>query len=356
MMIAAGFAVLTAFAAAPAFAEGYVGHVTEFVIGTQAELHRLLAVALRAVAGEDPWTSALWLMGLSFLYGIFHAGGPGHGKLVIGTWMLANRTALKKGVLLAFLASLAQATTAVAIVGLVAWAFDWSARETQMQAVRFETVSFALVCMMGLYMIWSGARRLWVLRPPSTKAKSKGEDDRKAPDDHGHEFPAGTESSKGHERHDRGSHHAHAGHENAYHETGDGVCAACGHVHMPDPSQLEGRKTRREWLGIVLSVGIRPCTGAILVLLFSFALNLAAAGIAATYVMALGTTITVSLLAMMAIFSRRLAMEVLRLENRRLMVFEGLLILAGGVVVGLIGFGLMEGAVRASSGGGNPLF
>ena len=62
--------------------------------------------------------SAVWgLLGLSFLYGIFHAAGPGHGKAVISSYVVANEETWRRGVVLSFASALLQAFVAVAFVG-----------------------------------------------------------------------------------------------------------------------------------------------------------------------------------------------------------------------------------------------
>ena len=78
---------------------------------------------------------------------------------------------------------------------------------------------------------------------------------------------------------------------------------------MPDPSQLQGPWSWRQAFAIAFAVGIRPCTGAILVLVFAISQGLMWAGVFATFAMAIGTAITVSFLAALAVGSRELAMR-----------------------------------------------
>ena len=62
-------------------------------------------------------------------------------------------------------------------------------------------------------------------------------------------------------------------------------------------------------MAVVFSVGIRPCTGAILVLVFAVTQGVFWAGVGATFAMALGTAITVAVLATLALGSRELALK-----------------------------------------------
>ena len=50
--------------------------------------YRALSGLIRAAKTDG---SAYWsLIGISFIYGVFHAAGPGHGKAVISSYMVAN--------------------------------------------------------------------------------------------------------------------------------------------------------------------------------------------------------------------------------------------------------------------------
>jgi nickel/cobalt transporter (NicO) family protein len=76
---------------------------------------------------------------------------------------------------------------------------------------------------------------------------------------------------------------------------------------MPAPSELKGDWSWKRAFALAFAVGIRPCTGAILVLVFAIGQGLWWAGVFSTLAMALGTAITVSALATMAVGSRELA-------------------------------------------------
>jgi ABC-type nickel/cobalt efflux system permease component RcnA len=78
---------------------------------------------------------------------------------------------------------------------------------------------------------------------------------------------------------------------------------------MVDARQFTGPFSWRRALAVVFSVGIRPCTGAVLVLVFALTQGLFWAGVAATFAMALGTAITVAVLATLALGSRELALR-----------------------------------------------
>jgi ABC-type nickel/cobalt efflux system permease component RcnA len=273
------------------------------IAALQRLLHGELVAALRAVKAHE--AAALWtLIGVSFGYGIFHAAGPGHGKAVIATYLASNEQRLRQGLILAAAASAVQGVTAIAITGVVVWLLQQTLHQAQETAMTVEKMSFALIGLLGLMLAYGGAARLW--------RRSSGP----------------------------GHHHGHGhDHDEAHcHEPG------CGHAHGPGPQDLAAPPSWRRSLAVIVSVGVRPCSGAILVLLFAHALDLPWAGIAAVAAMTLGTAITVAALASLAVYARRwsLALVASRSGTGATLgqVADGIR-LAGGVLVALLGFSLL---------------
>ena len=104
----------------------------------------------------------------------------------------------------------------------------------------------------------------------------------------------------GHHHHEH-HHHDHHGHDHHDH------ASAWGHAHAPEPQELAGPGGWKRGLSAIVAVGLRPCSGAILVLVFALAQGLFWAGIAATFIMGLGTAITVAVIATIAVGARRWA-------------------------------------------------
>lgn len=283
----------------------------------QAEFYQKLIASLRAFRNEPH--AAWWLAFISFAYGIFHAAGPGHGKAVISSYVIANNETLRKGILLSFLSAFAQAVTAVVLVGGLAAIFNLTSLAIQDTARWLEIGSYALVTALGAWLLWhKGLSRLF----GRTTA-------------HGHHHHA-----HGHDDHDHGHHHHH-GHSHA-HTHGEGeVCATCGHAHAPTPDMVQGRMSLRRMISIILAVGLRPCSGALIVLVFAFGQGMVLAGIGSSFAMALGTGLTVSALAALAVFAREGALRLFGAGSvaagRALMVLE----IAGALVVLLIGLMLL---------------
>jgi nickel/cobalt transporter (NicO) family protein len=257
---------------------GFGGSILQWVNQQQQAFYRSLTGALKAMR-SDPWQ--MWgLVSLSFLYGVFHAAGPGHGKAVISSYMIANEVALKRGVVLSLLSSMLQAITAVMVVG-VAYYLLRGLSVSMTEATHFmEIASYALIAAFGLWLL---SRKLFSLR--TSPALS------------------GTHAHTHH-----GHHHDH-GHDHHDHTEGE-ICASCGHAHLPDPKLISGRdfSVREAWSAVV-AVGLRPCSGALIVLTFSMLNGLWLAGIASAFAMALGTAITVSALATLAVMAKGAAVR-----------------------------------------------
>jgi nickel/cobalt transporter (NicO) family protein len=268
--------------AAPFQSPGPMGRLFAWVLQQQQGLQRKLAASVKLLKTDNPLAGAFTLAGLSFLYGILHAVGPGHGKTIISSYVVANEETVRRGVLISFIASALQAFTAVALVGVLLIGLGATGFQVNAWSSQLESVSYALIALVGLYLLWTQVTRLWRRRFPSDHAALAG---------HGH----------GEHGHDHHHHH----HHDYHHHHADGE--ACD--HMVDARQIAGPMSWRKVMAVVFSVGIRPCTGAILVLVFALTQGLFWAGVAATFAMALGTAITVAVLATLALGSRELALK-----------------------------------------------
>ena len=104
--------------AAPFQAPGPLGRVFAWVFDKQQSLQRTLAVSVRSLK-SDPLGGAITLAVLSFVYGVLHAVGPGHGKTIISSYVVANEDTVRRGVIISFIAAGLQALTAVVLVGVL---------------------------------------------------------------------------------------------------------------------------------------------------------------------------------------------------------------------------------------------
>lgn len=345
----------------------FLSDVWSYVLMQQQRINRELAGAVRQLKAGDALNATLLLGFLGFLYGVVHAAGPGHGKAVISSYVLANERTVKRGIMLSFLAAFIQALSAIAIVGILAIALRATSLEIKAAEAWIETVSWGFVALIGIWLLYGQLSKIFASRRASAALHAPaevhahgaacghshgnaGHDHAHAHahthahahahhggcgcghahhgHDHSHEHAQTHDHDHGH-AHDHGSGQTHAHAHAVTHTHGaaphaapaephvhaaDGSC--CGHAHMPDPSQLEGKLSWRKALAIALSVGIRPCTGAILIMIFAMSQGLLIAGIFATFAMALGTAITVSTLAALAVGSRELATRLAGGESR----------------------------------------
>ena len=90
-------------------AEPYVGGFAGWILHEQANFYRQLSSLIRAAKADG--SAAYTLLGISFLYGVFHAAGPGHGKAVISSYMIANDETWRRGIILSFASAILQAFT-----------------------------------------------------------------------------------------------------------------------------------------------------------------------------------------------------------------------------------------------------
>ena len=261
------------------------GPFAGWILEKQAEFYRMLSGAIRAAKADG---SAAWtLMGISFAYGVFHAAGPGHGKAVISSYLVANDETWRRGIALSFASAILQAFTAIAIVGIAAVLLGATAHVMGNAVRAIEIVSYGLIVLIGLRLLWVKGRAFWHLLRP------------RAHDDHGH-------AHDHHHDHHHGHDHSH-GHSHGHAHDHDDEAHVWGHAHAPEPSELKGPHWLRRGLTAIVAVGLRPCSGAIIVLVFALAQGLFWIGVASTFVMGLGTAITVATVATIAVAARGFA-------------------------------------------------
>ena len=289
-------------------APGLIG----WILTEQAMFYRALSTLIREAKTGG---SAFWsLIGISFIYGIFHAAGPGHGKAVISSYLVANEETWRRGIALSFASALLQALTAIVIVSIAAGLIGATAKMMGDTVRLIEIVSYSLIVLLGARLLWVKGRgflrALHAVRSESDPAPAKHHRAHATHahhdhHDHGHAHHG---HAHGHDHpHDHG--HGHTRHHDHDHDEEDGVLP-WGHAHGPEPEELAGPGGWRRGLSAIVAVGLRPCSGAIIVLVFSLAQGLYWAGVASTFVMGLGTAITVAAIATIAVGARSAAKRV----------------------------------------------
>lgn len=313
-------------------AQPQAGGIIGWILAKQSEFYRDMSATIRAAKSDG---SAVWtLLAISFAYGIFHAAGPGHGKAVISSYLVANQETARRGIALSFVSALLQALVAVVLVGVCAWLLNVTAQTMCGAEKAIEIASYGLIAAFGARLVWTkGNGFIRALQAPRAESALAA----------GHQH-----HDHHHHSHDHGHHHhGHHDHHHHDHDAGHVHDEHCGHSHGPTPDQLAGPGGWRRGLGAIVAVGLRPCSGAILVLVFSLAQGLFWAGIAATFVMGLGTAITVAAIAVVAVSAQGLARRLAAGgEGGGALVMRGIEFAAAGLVL-LFGLGLLLGYLGA---------
>jgi nickel/cobalt exporter len=240
----------------------------------------------------------------------FDAVGPGHGKAVISSYLVANEETWRRGVVLSFASAAIQAVVAIVVVAIAAVLLGATAKAIGLTVHIVETVSYVLVILIGLRLLFVKGRGFLIAwrelsskkAPAAAVASSSEQGKTLHRHDHGPDAMAMRCEQchdDGHAHHVRGPHchdHDHAHHASAW-----------GHAHGPEPAELAGAGGWRRGLSAVVAVGPRPCSGAIIVLIFALTQDLFWTGVGATLLMGLGTAITVAAIATVAVSARNIA-------------------------------------------------
>jgi ABC-type nickel/cobalt efflux system permease component RcnA len=283
--------VASPFAPRPPQPTGLAG----FILDQQAQFYRQLAQVLRALRAGDMGALA-GLVGVSFLYGVFHAAGPGHGKAVISSYIVSTGETVRRGILLAGLSALVQALTAIVGVLILSLIFGATARTMTAAVTWIEIAAYALIVLIGLRLVWTKGRAFLARFVAWRSGRPVA-----------------------------------------------GMACDDGCVHLPPAEQIARVSSLRETWGIVLAVGLRPCTGAVLVLVFALAQGILWAGIAATFAMAAGTAVTVAGLATLAAGAKGLAVRLASARTGLATVGLSALEVVAAAVVLAFGAALLSG-------------
>jgi nickel/cobalt exporter len=289
----------------------------------------------------------MWeLFGVSFVYGVFHAVGPGHGKAVISSYLVANEETWRRGVVLSFVSAAIQSVVAIIVVAIAAVLLGATAKAIGLTVHLVEITSYALVILIGLRLLyvkgrgfliacheltWRQAPDLVFASAPAAKSLSattfrlfEGQPGAMAMRGGQCQFEGCTAHARGFQCHD--------GHDHRE--------SAWGHAHGPEPAALAGAGGWWRGLAAVVAVGLRPCSGAIIVLIFALAQDLFWTGIGATLIMGLGTAATVAAIATVAVSARDVASRVAKtragvgmLTMRAIEVGAAMLIVAFGILL-----------------------
>jgi nickel/cobalt transporter (NicO) family protein len=259
----------------------------------QKDVQNAMARAVRALRGGQPGAFSA-LMAVCFGYGFFHAVGPGHGKVLIGGYGVARRVRMLPLAGLALASSLAQAAVAVGLVATGMLVLGWT-RERLLDVGEgaMTRVGHVLVGLVGVWLMWRGLR--------------------------------GVMRVQAHADHDLDHGHVHDAH--------------CGHAHAPTPGDMAHLTGWRDTVALIAGIAIRPCSGALFLLIITWQMGIAAAGIAGTFAMGLGTASVTIAVALLSVWAREGALAALPTDRiaRALPVLE----LVAGSIIALIAVQLL---------------
>ncbi|MBW4960368.1 nickel/cobalt transporter [Sulfitobacter sp. CW3] len=271
---------------------GGFDQIAYWAAGQQREFQNTIASALRAVRSGQAGAIAT-LLAACFAYGVVHAAGPGHGKVLIGGYGMAQGVSMVRLAMIALASSLGQAVTAVALVYGGLTLLGWG-RETMvgMTEAIMAPVSYGAIALVGLWLVWRGLRHF---RAVSNR-------------------------------------------------TDDTVCASCGHAHGPTIAEIKNATTWRETLLLIGSIAVRPCTGALFVLIITWQMGIAALGICGAFAMAFGTAVITVAVGMGAGALRNGVLAGVANSPRAIALSALVEITAGGCVA-LVALGLLLRAI-----------
>ena len=267
------------------------------VVLWQREFNQLISAYLHAIKQQPVYAGSLLIL-VSFLYGVFHALGPGHGKFIIAGYLATHQTKLARSMQITFFSSLAQGLVAIVAVSVVVLILQLSSAYFNLSQLWLERTAYVLVILLGLNWCGKSGKRLYKQHRQTKQKPQIHRIEHRIANEIRFDAPIAPKSAVGistvfPETHTE--HYANCG---------------CGHQHIPDPDTLNQNVNIKESVLIILSISMRPCSGAIFVLFLAYMLDLFAWGMAATLAMSLGTGITLSAFALLVRYARSTAIKI----------------------------------------------
>ena len=286
----------------------------------QREFNFALSGALNRL-NENQQQAGLTLMAVSFIYGVFHAVGPGHGKFILTSYLSFEQTKLPQAVKITLLSALVQGLVAIGLVTVIVVIFTLSRSYFNLTLKWVERGSFAVMVLFGIYFCYQAYKAFF------SQAKPKGFTIKNLQKNSG-KSPLVMTPVHQHDEH-----------------------CGCGHKHLPSSSEIATATDWKSTLMLIFSIGLRPCSGAILVLFLAYTLDLYLWGVASALLMAVGTGLTLSLFAWIVLFAREKAVTVGRWylsvsTNKSLSHLAKLLV---GVVLMIFGITLFHSSLLDTS-------
>ncbi|KAE9529016.1 nickel/cobalt transporter [Testudinibacter aquarius] len=312
-------------------------HLLAKTVEWQREFNQSISSTLKQL-NQQPQEAGSWLVVISFAYGFLHAVGPGHGKFILSGYLATNPIRLKTSIRLTLLASLLQGVVAVAIISLIVVVLTLSAGYFRLTQLWLERVSFLLIIALGSYWLIKNGRQIYRTRRQTKPQTAIGIITQIRPMDVNLQIKPGLSSPLN---------ALSVPNKSALNQCG------CGHQHLVDSTQIKPDLDWKSQSMVVLSIGIRPCSGAIFVLFLAYMLDLYRWGVVATMAMALGTGTALTLFGLLVLYTRD---RMLKLGqgyfSARVSAYFPLLVkMLFGLILITLGTALLHGSTLPISGG-----
>jgi nickel/cobalt transporter (NicO) family protein len=304
----------------------FARNVLAFSIVWQGRLNARIADAAEALHRSSTPFTWLTLIGLAFAYGFLHAVGPGHGKLVTGTYLGSRNTRIAEAVALAAWTATVQAMSAIVLVFGAVWFAKEGVANVLSNAASLDVASCLLLCFAGGWTMYSTLARRDCCDAPGALKLIPDERSIKSPNTASLDEPAYLGRKL--QRHARRATRA----------------------NMFIRSK---RSTASQILATGFASGVRPCVGSIFVLVTAIAAHTPFVGIAATFAIGAGVALTVTLCGLGAVGANRLiSARGIRIRSKmktaqRVFALAGALVIVlfGAIQVALIVTGYLEPAI-----------
>lgn len=249
----------------------------------QREINLLLAENLHKIQQKQA-LAGLMLVAVSFLYGILHAIGPGHGKFVIASYLSTHSSQFNSTIRLTLLASLVQGLVAICVTSVIVVVLNLSSSYFKMSQLWLERIAFSLLLLLGLSWCYQGIKK-WRSKNIKIKKITALSSSELLIGQHFAQVKSAVDLSHN-------------------------VSCDCGHQHLPSQQQLSQAKDYKTQALLILTIGIRPCSGAIFILFLAYMLDLYMWGIWASLTMAFGTGLTLTGFALLVRYARQTAISI----------------------------------------------
>lgn len=278
------------------------GAFIQWCLATQITLHRYLVMYLLQLNNHQ-YSGGIWLLVGAFLYGVLHAIGPGHGKFIVTTYLSTNQESQAAARVVPFLGSLMQGVSAILFVFILAVGLNLASGDLSASRWYVEKISALMIGVFGGFVIYQALKSM---RPRKMSISAL----------------------------------------TPLHEH-DEQCG-CGHHGVGRELPGADWKTR---LGVVLAIGARPCSGAIMILMFANALGIVSWGIAAVMTMALGTALSILGLSLAVRYARSRMVSLFAADGRQLYWLVPMVKMMGGVLLILFAAVLFLTVIPISANG-----